>query len=93
MFDDIDFIKNSVEFIQFEHASTWFDRIERVSLKSIYDTYKDVFSFYFLYDPNHPVSSFYQTLLTPIDSDSRIVRMEEYAGLSFGANIVMLKQD
>ena len=90
---DIEYIKNNVEFIQFEYASTWIERSDLVSLKNIYDIYKDAFSFHFLYDPNHPVSTLHQTLLVSLDDDVRIGKLEECAALSFGANIFMLKED
>lgn len=93
LLDNIEYIKNNVDYIQFEYASTWFDRDDGIDLEDICEIYEDTFSFHFLYDPDHPVSRYYENLLTELDEIHKIKAIESYANMSFGSNIVMLRWD
>jgi len=92
LLDNIGFIKNNVKYIQFEWANTWYDKEERILFPDIYNTYKDNFSFYSVYDPDHPFADCYPEMLTSIVSQEDYETFEEAVSIGYGSNIAMIKR-
>ena len=88
LFDDVEFIKNKVKYIQFEYANTWTDKGETRMLEDVIKTFYN-FNFSFLYDPGHPFAHLNENLLTEIDTNaiSEIEATKEKG--HYGLNIIM----
>jgi len=91
LYDNIDFIKNNVKYVQFEYASTWLDKPTITTIHNIYEIYKDSFTFYYLYDENHPMCKGSEETLTIISSMS-LNLIENYMRNAYGYNIVMIRK-
>jgi len=92
LLDNIDFIKNNVKYVQFEWASTWYDKTECIPFPDIYNMYKNNFSFYFVYDPDHPFADCYSEMLTSIVSQEDYEAFEEAVSIGYGSNIAMIRR-
>ena len=92
LLDNIDFIKNNVKYVQFEWASTWYDKTECIPFPDIYNMYKNNFSFYFVYDPDHPYADYYPETLTSIISQEDYKALEEAVSIGYGSNIAMIRR-
>jgi FkbM family methyltransferase len=91
--DGLDFIRDNVKFIQFEYASTWMDRDDKVRLKDIFNLYSDVFEFFFIYNEDHPISEFVHETLNMIDNQETIDIIEQYVVNQYGFDIAMIRKE
>ena len=89
LLDGKDFIKEHVNYVQFEYASTWLDNPNARDIFEIFDVYSTDFNFYFLLDENHPISKTNQDMMTPIIDKSTLELVDNYMRNDYGFNIVM----
>lgn len=87
------FIKNNVKYVQFEYASTWFDNDPQEFLGDIFNLFTNEFDFYFLFNKNHPASSEYKSLITPIINQEIYNTVENYVRNQYGLEIIMRSID
>ena len=92
LLDDIKFIKTKVKYVQFEWASTWFARDNKMDFVDIFNEYTNNFEFYFLYDEDHPLSNKYKEMLSPIDTQECLEEIKQKVIEDYGLNIVMIKR-
>jgi len=92
LLDDIEFIKTKVQYIQFEWATTWFDRDDNIAFADIFNEYINNFEFWFLYDEDHPLSSKYEEMLSSIITQEDFEELNENICLGYGLDIVMIKR-
>jgi FkbM family methyltransferase len=87
------FIKKHVKFLQFEYASTWYDRPDlcNYNLGDIYDLYHSEFDFYVLYNSTHPISHSWPNMMTYITNES-IPEIENYVNNQYGFEIAMIRK-
>jgi FkbM family methyltransferase len=90
--DNINFIKNNVKYVQFEYASTWMDREDKIDLWNIFEIFKDYFKFYFLFDENHPICKQNVFLLYDLNGKEDIDIIDYYIQNEYGSNIVMIRR-
>ncbi len=84
------FIKNNVDFIQFEYASTWLDRPDEPNIYEVYDMFKNTFDFYILFNSAHPISKYRVDMLTKIDRPM-LFEIEQYMNNQYGFEIAMMR--
>jgi len=92
LLDDVEFIRNNVKYIQFEWASTWFDRDDNINFADIYNAYRDDFNFYFLHDKEHPWKECYTDLLTSIIGQYDFEELNRSIYEGYGLDIIMIKE-
>jgi FkbM family methyltransferase len=92
LFDGLDFIRENVKYVQFEYASTWLDRKDRVSLVEVQSWFGDKFDFYFLYDEDHPISRDFPSQMTLINSAEMLNLIEFFMRNQYGFNIAMVRK-
>ena len=90
--NNIKFIKNNVQYVQFEYASTWLDNKDCLDLSEIIDIYNNEYDFYFLLDKNHPISKYTSKLLNKIITKKQIDIINYYMKHAYGFNIVMIRK-
>jgi FkbM family methyltransferase len=90
LYDNVNFIKSNVKYIQFEYASTWLDKSKVLSIYDVYETYKDVFKFYYLYDENHPMCKCELNMIIEMSYDT-LGAIEGYMKNAYGYNIAMIR--
>jgi FkbM family methyltransferase len=91
LFDDTDFVKNNIQYIQFEYASTWLDRDDSPSILDVFYQYFQEFDFYILKNKEHPLSKNFDTLLTEVKTVNHIKIIDEYMKSAYGFEIIMQK--
>lgn len=92
LFDNVDFIKNNIKYIQFEWASTWFSQNNKITFVDVFNIYKNNFTFYFLYDKDHPFAECCPETLIPIVNQQDFEMLNEGVHYNYGANIAMIKR-
>lgn len=90
IFSDIDYIKSSVRYIQFEYSSAWLSKKVSINLKDLMNEF-DGFDFYLVKDDNHPISSIYDKYLTEIYPDMTD-NIDSYMSRGYGFNIAMIQK-
>ena len=93
LLDNIEYIKNNVKFIQFEYASTWLDRKDKMDLSYVLNTYGREFNFYFIYNEEHPVSANNPYILTQISNQKVFDYVKTFMYGGYGFEIALIKRD
>lgn len=92
LFPNYEYIKENVKYVQFEYASTWYDRDDNWELFNVYNFYKDKFKLYYLYNSAHPVSKLNLEMLTEIKKLDDLRPIEDYVFNQYGFEIVMVRR-
>lgn len=93
LFFNVDFIKENVDFLQFEYASTWIDRNDYYRIQDVYNQYNDKFLFFVVYNFDHPFSKIYGKVLTEVLTKEDLNLLDRYMYNSYGFNIAMINKE
>jgi FkbM family methyltransferase len=92
LFENIEYIKNHVKFVQFEYASTWLDRQDKYDIYDVYECFKNQFLLFLLYNKDHPLFLKVPATVIPISCEKDLDIIQEYMKNSYGFEIAMVNK-
>jgi FkbM family methyltransferase len=92
IYSDIEYIKNSVKYLQFEYTSAWLSNDKKLRISDIYNTLCNNFDFYILKDDSHPITSLYPKNMT-IVNEYLFNIIDSYMINGYGFNIALIQKN
>ena len=91
IYSDLEYIKNSIKYVQFEYTSAWLSNDKKLRIRDIYNSLSDTFNFFILKDDGHPISKLYSEDMIVINEYLFNI-IDKYMIEGYGFNIVIVKK-